>query len=70
MLTPMSRLGEIQRSGTPDMEFAVVGLLAQLQMSEGKAAAALELFENMRTKFIEAGQSRFLPNLDAMLCRI
>lgn len=42
MLTLMSRLGEIQRSGTPDMEFAVVGLLARLQVSQGKAAAALD----------------------------
>ncbi|MDD4849562.1 MAG: LuxR C-terminal-related transcriptional regulator [Gemmiger sp.] len=70
MLTLMSRLGEIQRSGTPDMEFAVVGLLARLQVSQGKAAAAVELLENLRTKFIETGESRFLPNLDAMLCRI
>lgn len=70
MLTLMSRLGEIQRSGTPDIEFAVVGLLARLQVSQGKAAAALELLENLRSKFADTGQSRFLPNLDAMLCRI
>ncbi len=70
MLTLMSRLGEIQRSGTPDMEFAVVGLLARLQVSQGKAAAALELLENLRTKFMDTGQSRFILNIDAMLCRI
>ncbi|MDD3229827.1 MAG: LuxR C-terminal-related transcriptional regulator [Oscillospiraceae bacterium] len=70
MLTLMSRLGEIQHSGTPDIEFAVVGLLARLQVSQGKAAAATELLENLRTKMNETGQTRFLPNMDAMRCRI
>jgi LuxR family maltose regulon positive regulatory protein len=70
LLTLMSRLGEIQVKGTPDIEFAVVGLLARVQVSQGKAAAALESIESLREKFAETGQTRFLANIDAMLCRI
>jgi len=70
LLTLMSRLGEIQAKGTPDIEFAVVGLLARVQISQGKAPAALESIESLRTKFLNAGNTRFLPNIDAMICRI
>lgn len=69
-LTLMSRLSEIQVKGTPDIEFAVVGLLARVQVSQGKAQAALESIESLRMKFLDSGQTRFLPNIDAMLCRI
>ncbi|MEA4954535.1 MAG: LuxR C-terminal-related transcriptional regulator [Pseudoflavonifractor sp.] len=70
LLTLMSRLGEIQARGTPDIEFAVVGLLARVQVSQGKAQAALESIESLRGKFLDTGQTRFLANIDAMLCRI
>ena len=70
LLTLMSRLGEIQARGTPDIEFAVVGLLARVQVSQGKARAALESIESLRAKFLETGQTRFLPNIDAMICRM
>lgn len=70
LLTLMSRLGEIQARGTPDIEFALTGLLARVQVSEGRAAAALESVKNLRERFREAGELRFLPNIDAMLCRI
>ena len=70
LLTLMSRLGEIQAKGTPDIEFAVVGLLARVQVSQGKARAALESIENLRSKFLNSGHARFLLNIDAMLCRI
>ncbi|MEA4973612.1 MAG: LuxR C-terminal-related transcriptional regulator [Candidatus Metalachnospira sp.] len=70
LLTLMARLGEIQARGTPDIEFAVVGLLARVQISQGKAREALESIESLRTKFLDTGQTRFLPNIDAMICRI
>ncbi|BAK97802.1 putative LuxR family transcriptional regulator [Oscillibacter valericigenes Sjm18-20] len=70
LLTLMSRLGEIQAQGTPDIEFAVIGLLARVQVSQGKARAALASVGNLRVKFMAAGQVRFLANIDAMLCRI
>ncbi|MET0017036.1 LuxR C-terminal-related transcriptional regulator [Oscillibacter sp.] len=70
LLTLMSRLGEIQARGTPDIEFAVIGLLARVQVSQGKAQTARESIESLRAKFLDIGQTRFLPNIDAMLCRI
>ncbi len=70
MLTLMTRLGEIQMQGTPDIEFALAGLLARVQISQGKANAALESIENLRERFVKNGQSRFLGNIDALLCRI
>jgi len=70
LLTLMSRLGEIQTRGTRDMEFAVVGLLARVQVSQGKARSALESIESLREKFRELGETRFLTNMDAMICRI
>jgi LuxR family maltose regulon positive regulatory protein len=70
MLTLMSRIGEIHRKGTPDIEFAVTGLLARLQVAQGKPETALETLENLRAEFSGAEHARFLPNLDAMRCRI
>lgn len=70
LLTLMSRLTEIQRKGSPDMEFAVVGLLARVQTAQGQAQTALESLQNLRGRFEELGETRFLPNLDALVCRI
>lgn len=70
LLTLMTRLGEIQVKGTPDIEFAVIGLLARVQISQGKSRAALESLQSLRDKFSENGQTRFLENIDAMICRI
>ncbi|MCI2057369.1 MAG: LuxR C-terminal-related transcriptional regulator [Oscillibacter sp.] len=70
LLSLLSRQAEIRRKGTPDIEFAVTGLLVRAQMAQGKAASALETLENLREDFEESGQTRFLANLDAMRCRI
>ncbi|MEG1683989.1 MAG: helix-turn-helix transcriptional regulator, partial [Oscillospiraceae bacterium] len=70
LLTLLSRLTEIQRSGTPDIEFAVVGLLSRVQLANGQAQTAFASVENLRSHFAETGQMRFLPNMDALLCRI
>ncbi|MCI2047286.1 MAG: LuxR C-terminal-related transcriptional regulator [Faecalibacterium sp.] len=70
LLALVSRISEIHRKGTPDMEFAVTGLLARVQVSQGKAQAALETLQNLRDELADANQTRFLPNLDAMRCRI
>ena len=70
LLTLMSRLTEIQRKGSPDMEFAVVGLLARVQTAQGQSEAALESLKNLRRRFEELGEHRFMPNLDALICRI
>lgn len=70
MLTLMSRLGDIQAHGTPDIEFAVMGLFARIQVSYGKTSAAVESLLSLREKFEAAGNSRFLGSIDALLTRI
>lgn len=70
LLTLMSRLGEIQAKGTPDIEFALAGLVARAQVMQGKPTVAISSIENLRTRFVERDETRFLPNIDAMLCRI
>ena len=70
LLSLASRLPEIQRNGTPDIEFALVGLLARSQMDAGDPDGARSALESLRERFTALGQSRFLPNLDAMLARI
>jgi len=70
MLSVAASLGEIQTKGTPDIEFAAWGLMARVQVAQGKADTAREAIQNLRDKFAERGETRFLPNMDAMLCRI
>ena len=67
---PDAPIGEIQRDGTPDIEFAAVGLLARSQLAAGHSQDARRTLESLRQRFAESGQSRFLPNIDAMLCRV
>lgn len=70
MLSLIPRTGEIRRRGTPDMEFAVNGLLARSLLANGQSDDARRTIETLRARFAEEGQERFLPNMDAMLCRI
>lgn len=70
MLALMSKLNDIHRRGTPDIEFAVVGMLVRYQTSVGRALDARTTLESLRKRFVEVNEERFLPNLDAMLCRI
>ena len=70
MLSLMARIHEIQQNGTPDIEFAAVGLLSRSQLAAGRAEDARHTLELLRARFAQQGQKRFLPNLDAMLCRV
>ncbi len=70
MLTILPRISEIHQRGTPDMEFAVNGLLARSLLASGQPADARRTIEVLRECFAERGLTRFLPNMDAMLCRI
>ena len=70
MLTLMSKLGEIQAKGTPDMEFAVIGLIARAQVAEGKPEDALSTLTNIRKKFSDEKFRRFWGNIDAMIARV
>ena len=70
MLALIPRMAEIRRSGTPDIEFAINGLLARSQLASGQSDAARRTITALRERFAEEGRERFLPNMDAMLCRI
>lgn len=70
MLPLVQRMNDIRRGGTPDMEFAVSGLLARSQLASRQPADARRTIEVLRECFAERGLTRFLPNMDAMLCRI
>lgn len=70
ILPLVSRMNEIQRNGTPDMEFAATGLLIRSQLASGQSEDARQMLETLRLHFCERGLTRFLPNLDAMICRI
>lgn len=69
ILSLVGRLNEIYQHGTPDICFAVVGLLARTQADVGRPKDAWRTLETLRDKFIESGDVRFVPNIDAMICR-
>ena len=70
ILSLMPRIHEIQRHGTPDIEFAAMGLLVRSQVASGRTDDARHTLELLRARFVQQEQRRFLPNIDAMLCRI
>ena len=70
MFALIPRMSEVQQKGTPDMEFAINGLLARSQLARGQAADARRTIETLRARYEEQGLNRFLPNMDALLCRI
>ncbi len=70
MLSLLPQLNEVRNRGTPDMEFAISGLLARSQLANGQPADARRTIEVLRECFAERGLTRFLPNMDAMLCRL
>ena len=70
MLSLLPQLNEVRNRGAPDMEFAISGLLARSQLASGQPADARRTIEVLRECFAERGLTRFLPNMDAMLCRI
>ena len=70
MLALLPQLNEVRNRGAPDMEFAISGLLARSQLANGQPADARRTIEALRERFAERGLTRFLPNMDAMLCRL
>ena len=70
MFTLVSKLSEVQNGGTPDIEFALAGLLVRSQIDVGRAEDARNTLETLKERFQKNGLERFMPNIDAMLCRI
>lgn len=70
MLSLMTRLSEVQLSGTPDIEFAIIGQAVRLQLQSGATDEAWRSVQNLRKRYEERELTRFMPNIDALLCRI
>ena len=70
MLPLVQRMNDIRRGGTPDIEFAANGLLMRSLLAGGQSADARKTVTDLRSQFTERELTRFLPNMDAMLCRI
>ena len=70
MLPLVQRMNDIRRGGTPDIEFAANGLLVRSLLAGGQSADARKTITDLRSQFTERELTRFLPNMDAMLCRI
>ena len=70
MLPLVQRMNDIRRGGTPDIEFAANGLLVRSLLASGQSADARKTVADLRRQFEERELTRFLPNMDAMLCRI
>lgn len=66
----MAHMSDIQHNGTPDIEFAVAGLLVRSQVAAGHAYDAADTLTTLREQFILRREERFLPNLDALRCRV
>ena len=70
ILLLVSQLGEVQKKGTPDIEFAMVGLLARSQIALGTCRGCASNSTDGSRAFEENGHTRFFHNIDAVLCRI
>ena len=70
MLPLVQRMNDIRRGGTPDIEFAANGLLVRSLLAGGQSADARKTVTDLHRQFEERELTRFLPNMDAMLCRI
>ena len=70
MLPLVQRMNDIRRGGTPDIEFAANGLLARSLLAGGQSEGARKTITDLHRQFEERELTRFLPNMDAMLCRI
>ena len=70
MLALVSKISEVQSKGTPDIEFALVCLLVRSQIDAGKTDDARQTLTSLKERFEEKEFIRFMPNIDAMLCRI
>ena len=55
MLSLIPRMSEIRRRGTPDIEFAINGLLARSLLANGQSEDARRTIQSLRDKFAEEG---------------
>lgn len=70
ILSLVAKMSEVQAHGTPDIEFAIVGLLAKSQMASGRAEDAYRTVATLCGRFESLKHDRFMPNIKALMCRI
>ncbi len=70
MVEMTATLHDIQHRGTIDTEFVLVGVLARIQLSQGKPNSARETLLEFEKKLEKENHFRLIPNLKAMLCHI
>lgn len=70
ILTLVSSLNDIRCRGTPDIEFAAVGLIVRSQLDSGRPHDAARMLDSLRQRMESTGKTRFLANIDALRCRI
>ena len=69
-LTLASCRADIQRQGTPELEFVLTALLVKCQCDRGNRTQAVQDLTAFRSRMESEGQRQLLPNIDALLCRI
>ncbi len=70
LMQMLAVLPDIQARGTIDTEFVLLGILARIQISQGKANLAKETLRQFAKRLKPQDIKRFLPNIKAMLCHI
>ncbi len=66
----ISTFNDIQHRGTIHTEFAAVGLLSRIQLSQGKANSARDTLLQFAERIPPKDTFRLMPNLRALLCHI
>ncbi len=66
----MATFADIQHRGTIDTEFATVGLLSRIHLSQGKANSARDTLLTFAKRIKQKNEMRLMPNLKALLCHI
>ena len=70
MLSLIPIMSEVRQNGTPDIEYAINGLFVRNQLANGQPEDARRTIHALREQYEQRGLTRFLPNMDAMCCRI
>ncbi|MCH3967038.1 MAG: LuxR C-terminal-related transcriptional regulator [Atopobiaceae bacterium] len=65
-----SSVPDVRLRGTPDIEYAIVGLLARIHIARNRPQEARSLVADLQRQFLADGDSAFLPNIEASIVRI
>jgi LuxR family maltose regulon positive regulatory protein len=65
-----SSVPDVRLRGTPDIEYAIVGLLARIHVARNRPSEARSLMNDLKKQFLANGENDFLPNVEASIARI